>query len=159
MSDNIKIDHYMGTATFFVNVNAKATKTTYRGQFKVKCLLSALDYIKSDAYFRELLGKTNPEYANEYVTQLCYSLSQVKYRIMESPDWFTESATGVVGGGVEDNILLYVLEECVKAEEQYRKDMDEKFEKAKGEVKKAIDKGELNDGQEKAEDDEEDWGE
>jgi|VirMetMinimDraft_7_1064189.scaffolds.fasta_scaffold11805_2 hypothetical protein len=149
MSDSIKVDHYMGTGTFFVSVQAKATKTTYRGQFKVKCLLSALDYINSDAYFRELLGKTNPEYANEYVTQLCYTYSQLRYRVMEAPDWFSQDSNGTPGGALEDNVLTEILDQCVKVEEKYRTEMEAKYEKAKGTVKKAIDDGELNNGEEK----------
>jgi hypothetical protein len=154
MSDSIKVDHYMGTGTFFINVQAKANKTTYRGQFKVKCLLSALDYINSDAYFRELLGKTNPEYANEYVTQLCYTYSQLKYRVMEAPEWFLQNDTGNPGGQLEDNVLTEILDNCVKVEEKYRKEMEEKYEKAKGTVKKAIDEGELNNGEEKEKEEE-----
>lgn len=144
MNSDIKIDVdlYMGTATFFVNVESAATKTTYKGKFKVKCLLNAFDYIKSDADFRSLLGEKNANFANDYVTQLCYAFAQLKHRVIEFPAWFKD-ADGTVGGGLEDNVVLYVLERCVEAEDQYRKAIEERYSKAKGEVKTAVDQGDI----------------
>jgi hypothetical protein len=141
-SNKIDIDLYMGTATFFVNVESAATKTTYRGPFKVKCLLNAFDYIKADATFRELLGEKNAEFANDYVTQLCYAFSQLKHRVIEHPAWFRDP-DGIIGGGLEDNVVLFVLEKCVEAEDQYRKGIEAKYKKSKGEVKKAIDDADI----------------
>ena len=155
---NIEIDFYMGTATFFVDMVAAADKATYKGQFKVKCILNPLEYINSDALYRELLGKTNPQYASEYVSQLAYALSQLKYRIIKSPSWFKNNSTGVDGSNVDDKILLQIFEKTIQAEEDYRKGIEERYNSAKEEVKKAIDTGELSDGnkQEEQEDKEED---
>lgn len=142
----IDIDYNMGTAEFFVNLEAAADKSTYKGNFKVKCVLSPLDYIQSDGTYRELLGKTNPQFANEYVAQLAYALSQLKYRIISNPSWFDNSVNGIKGSNVDDRILLYVLDKAIQAEEQYRKGIEEKYKKAKDDVKEAIDDGTLNDG-------------
>lgn len=142
----IDIDYNMGTAEFFVNLEAAADKSTYKGNFKVKCVLSPLDYIQSDGTYRELLGKTNPQFANEYVAQLAYALSQLKYRIISNPSWFDNSVNGIKGSNVDDRILLYVLDKAIQAEEQYRKGIEEKYNKAKDDVKEAIDDGTLNDG-------------
>ena len=142
----IDIDYNMGTAEFFVNLEAAADKSTYKGNFKVKCVLSPLDYIQSDGTYRELLGKTNPQFANEYVAQLAYALSQLKYRIISNPSWFDNSVNGIKGSNVDDRILLHVLDKAIQAEEQYRKGIEEKYNKAKDDVKEAIDDGTLNDG-------------
>lgn len=142
----IDIDYNMGTAEFFVNLEAAADKSTYKGNFKVKCVLSPLDYIQSDGTYRELLGKTNPQFANEYVAQLAYALSQLKYRIISNPSWFDNSVNGIKGSNVDDRILLHVLDKAIQAEEQYRKGIEEKYKKAKDDVKEAIDDGTLNDG-------------
>lgn len=144
-----QIDYFMGTATFHVDLEASASKTTYKGVFKVKCILNPLEYAHSDAMYRQLLGKDNPQYASEYVSSICYALSQLKYRIIDCPDWFKNPETGIYGSSIEDNILLYVLDKSVDCESQYRDGMVERYKKAKGEVEEAIDSGELNDGQRK----------
>ena len=142
----IDIDYNMGTAEFFVNLEAAADKSTYKGNFKVKCVLSPLDYIQSDGTYRELLGKTNPQFANEYVAQFAYALSQLKYIIISNPSWFDNSVNGIKGSNVDDRILLHGLDKAIQAEEQYRKGIEEKYKKAKDDVKEAIDDGTLNDG-------------
>ena len=101
-----QIDYFMGTATFHVDLEAAASKTTYKGMFKVKCILNPLEYAHSDAMYRQLLGKDNPQFASEYVSSICYALSQLKYRIIDCPDWFKNPETGIHGSSIEDNILL-----------------------------------------------------
>lgn len=151
----IKIDYNMGTAEFFVNLEAAADKSTYKGHFKVKCVLSPLDYIQSDATYRELLGKTNPQFANDYVAQLAYALSQLKYRIISNPSWFDNNINGIKGSNVDDKILLYILDKAIQSEEDYRNGIEEKYKKARDEVKEAIDSGKLNDGKQEEVDEEE----
>jgi hypothetical protein len=151
----IKIDYNMGTAEFFVNIEAAADKSTYKGHFKVKCILSPLDYIQSDATYRELLGKTNPQLADAYVSQLAYALSQLKYRIISNPSWFDNDVNGIKGSGVDDKILLYILDKTIEAEEKYRNGIEDKYKKAREEVQESIDNGKLNDGKQIETDDEE----
>jgi hypothetical protein len=141
-----QIDFFMGTATFPINMQSGSSKQTYKGMFKVKCVLTPLEFIKSDAMYRELLGKTNPEYATEYVSQLCYALSQLKFRVIEAPDWFKEGAN-IDGSNVDDVILLKILDEAVQSEQEYRTGIEERYEKARGEIQSAIDDGTLNDGE------------
>lgn len=140
-----EINLYMGTATFFVDMEASGSRATHKGQFKVRCILSPIEFINSDSLYRELLGKTNPEYATEYVSSLCYALSQLRYRIMECPAWF-KNETRIDGSHVDDAILLSILNSAVECESDYRKQIEEKYSKAKGEVVSAIDDGTLNDG-------------
>lgn len=144
------IDYFSGTATFMVNIESGVTKTTYRGVFKVKCVLSPLEYIHADGFYRELIGKSNPQFVADYVAQLCYALSQLKYRVMDCPDWFKNKETGILGSGVDDNVLLFVLDKTVDCELQYREGIKERYEKARESVKKAIDDKELTSGKEES---------
>lgn len=148
----IQIDEMMGTATFYVNLEEAASKTTLKGMFKVKCILSPLQYIQSDSLFRELLGKTNPQLANDYVSNLCYALSQLKYRIIEAPSWFSGSESEIKGSDIEDNILLYVLDKAVEAEDMYRNIMEKNYEDARKSVRDAYDNDELKSGEEELND-------
>lgn len=146
-----QIDYFMGTSTFHVDITASASKQTYKGIFKVKCILNPLEYAQADALYRQLLGKDNPQYASEYVSQLCYALSQLKYRIIDCPDWFKNKETGIHGSSIEDNILLYIMDKCVESESDYRTGTEERYKKARKEVVEAIDNGELNDGSQRVE--------
>lgn len=141
-----EINYFMGTATFHVDMEGGSNRQTYKGIFKVKCILNPLEYLQSDALYRQLLGKDNPQYASEYVSQLCYALSQLKYRIIDCPDWFNNKETGIKGSSIDDNILLYVLDKAVECEEEYREGIKEKFKKARKEVQEAVDDGSLNNG-------------
>lgn len=152
--NEISIDFFTGTATFFVDIEAASTKTIYRGIFKVKCILSPLEYIYADGMYRELIGKTNPQFASDYVGQLCYALSQLKFRIMESPDWFKNKDNNINGSHIDDNVLLYVLDKAIDSEAQYRDGIKERYEKAKQSVKKAIDDKELTNGKEEKKEEE-----
>lgn len=148
ISEEISIDFFTGTATFFIEAEAASTKITYRGGFKIKCILSPLEYIYADGLYRELIGKTNPQFASEYVGQLCYALAQLKYRVMEYPDWFKNKENNINGSHIDDNILLQILEKTVDAEIKYRDGIKERYDKARDSVKKAIDDKELTDGKE-----------
>lgn len=149
-SNEMNIDYFAGTATFMVNIESGVTKTTYKGVFKVKCVLSPLEYIYADAFYRELIGKSNPQFVADYVGQLCYAISQLKYRIMDCPDWFKNRENGIHGSNIDDNVLLYILDKTVDSELQYREGIKERYEKARESVKKAIDDKELTNGKEEA---------
>ena len=136
------IDFHEGTSVFYIDMESGSDKTTYKGQFKVKCVLSPLEYVQADSFYRELLGKHNPHLVSEYVGQLCYALSQIKYRVMEYPAWFKGNKTGMLGD-IDDTILLYVLDKIVDAEAKYREGIEERYNKARESVKKAMDDGSL----------------
>ena len=139
--DKIEINFCESTATFFVKMESSSSKETFTGKFKVKCIISPLEYIYSDNLYRELIGKHNPHLVSDYVNQLCFALSQLKYRVIESPSWYKNESGGVDGGNVDDSILLYVYEKSAEAEQEYRKKIEERYENAKEEVKKAVDNG------------------
>ena len=147
MEEN-NIDLLMGTATFMVNMEASSNKATHKGMFKVKCVLSPLEYVNANALYRQLLGKDNPQFASDYVSRLCYAMSELKYRIIDAPDWFKNETTGINGSNVDDNILLYILEKAVECEGQYREMIDKKYKEARKEVRQSIDDGILSDKKE-----------
>lgn len=136
------IDFHEGTAIFYVDMESGSDKTTYKGAFKAKCILSPLEYIQADSYYRELVGKSNPHLVSDYVGQLCYALSQIKFRLIEYPEWFKGKKTGIVGD-IDDSILLYVLDKIIDIEQKYREGIEERYKKAREHVKKAVDDGEL----------------
>jgi len=139
------MDIFSGTASFSVSIDASSNKQTYNGLFKVKCILSPLEYINSDSLYRELLGKTNPQMASEYVSNLCYALSQLKYRMIESPTWFKTDSVSLDGSDIDDKILMHILDLAVGAENEYRTKIEEKYSVAKEEVKKAVENDDFND--------------
>ena len=126
-----EINLHTHTATFQIDMVAAGDRATYRGSFKVNCLLSPLDLISSDALYRKLLGGTNPSYASEYVSNLAYALSQLKYRITEAPAWFKSEDGSLDGSHIDDAILLKVFDESAECEEEYRKGNEQKYQKAK----------------------------
>jgi hypothetical protein len=154
---NTQIDYVMGTAVFAIDKEASTTKESFKGIFKVKCILSPLEYIQSDAMYRELLGKTNPQYASNYVSELCYAYSQLKYRVIDAPSWFKDGGA-IPGSTTPDNVLIDILDKAVAAEKEFRKTIEEKYDKARGEVKEAIDNGTLSkEPKEQGEETEEDF--
>jgi hypothetical protein len=154
---DIDIDFNLGVASFLVNMESSTTKETYKGPFKVKCILSPIEYIKADAMYRDFLGKTNPQFANAYVSQLSYALSQLKFRIIESPAWFQNTENNISGSFVDDIILLHVFERAVECEEEYRKGIKERYDNARKKVQEALEKQKTEKETENTEDiDEED---
>ena len=153
--EDINVDFYMGTATFFVKKEGAANKTSYSGMFKVKCVMSPMEYINSDSLYRKLLGESNPQYASDLAGRMAYAIAQLKYRIMDCPDWF-KSDNGMYGSNSEDNVLLYVFDKCVEAEMLYREGMEKRAKEAKKEAVKTIDEQTKVKAKEEIEDDLED---
>lgn len=155
--ENIDIDYTMGTASFFVNIETNSDKRSLGGLVKVKCILSPLEYINSDALYRELLGKINPQLASEYVNQLAYAISQLKYRVIQAPEWFySDNSLIREGSHLDDNVLFYLLDKSVEAEQKFREGIEEKYNKAREDVRKSVDEGEIKKKEEKAEEEMED---
>lgn len=153
--EDINIDYFTGTAEFYVNQIGSADKSTYKGMFKIKCVIGPIQFINSDALYRKLLGESNPQYASDLAGRLAYAISQLKYRISDCPDWF-KSENGMYGSEVQDNILLYVFDKCVEAEMIYREEMEKRAKEAKKEVVESVDEQAKAKTKEEVEDDLED---
>jgi len=139
------INYHMATATFYIDMVAAGNRSTYKGAFEVKCLISPLELIRSDALYRKLLGDTNPNYASDYVGSLSYALSQLKYRVVSSPAWYS-NGTDIDGSHIDDAILLKIFDDAIECEAEYRLGIDKKYLEAKKSVVEAVDDGTLTDG-------------
>ncbi len=117
MSDIVLHDD--GTASFSINIIGNVSRETYMGNFKTKCVLSPLEFIKSDRMYRELLGN-DPVNAHSTARNNAFALSQLQYRLIEVPPFWENREIG--GGHIsDDNVLTEVIELAIQAEDKYRK--------------------------------------
>jgi hypothetical protein len=125
-----------GTASFGVNIKGSVTGSTYVGNFKVKCLLSPLEFIKSDKLYRELLGQY-PDQAHSVARNNAFALSQLQFRVIECPPFWENREIG--GGHIEDsNVLTEVMELAITAEERYREERKKEAEELQAILTKRI---------------------
>ena len=100
------------------------TKQSYIGTFKVKTILSPMEFIKADKLYRELLGQ-NLHYASNLAQNYAFALSQLKQRIVEFPPFWEDRELN--GSHVkDDNIVMEIMELAAETEALYREDKDKK---------------------------------
>jgi len=130
-----------GTANITITIVGEITQETYMGTFKVKCMLSPLELIKSDRLYRELLG-ANSSMANITARNSAFALSQLENRIIECPPFWENRE---IGGGhiVDANILGEVIELAIEAESRYRTKKLEELKEKKKLLTKKIKKGKV----------------
>lgn len=127
-----------GTAEFVIQMLGNKNQQTYLGKFKVKCALTPLDHINADKLNRELLG-ANLSMASDRAMNLAFALSQLKYRVIESPPFWQ---TADLPGNIEDdNIIFEVLNRAIEAEEKYLQRKSEDAENAEKELSNGIESG------------------
>jgi len=109
---------------------------TYTGTFKFRCFLTPTQRLAAGREHRELLG-ANPTLATEHDDNLAYSLSQLKYRIISAPPFWTSTmqANGMSGDLPDENIIDSVLEAAIAAQlkftAQLKKKKGDAIERAK----------------------------
>jgi hypothetical protein len=111
---------------------------TYIGVFKFRCFLTPTQTLAAGREYRELLGP-NPTMATEHESLLAYSLSQLKYRIIEAPPFWTASMT-TPGDVPDENVISAVLDAAIGAEIKYKKQMKSRTLEAIEKAKKAAEK-------------------
>lgn len=127
-------------------------KGTYIGTFRFRCFLTPIQQIAANREYRELLG-ANPTMAPEHESFLAYALTQLKYRIIDAPPFWSSSKSGAFEGDLPDeNVISTILDAAINAEVKYKENLMSKKETALERAKKAAEKM-LNDHDE--EDDEE----
>lgn len=143
---NITLDMNDGTATFKIDEVGTSHGETFRGVFKVKCILSPLEFVDADALYRDLLGKTNPTLASEWTGRIAFHLAQLKYRVVKAPNFWTpeNNERGLGGSEIDDNILSKVFDLAFAAEVQYREAIKKKFDKSSEALKKSVDNGSIS---------------
>ena len=151
-------------AEFSINICGDNTRNTYMGNFKVKCLTSPYEQLQSDKLYRELLGD-NPYYASDVSKNYAFTLSQLKYRIIESPPfWANPDQPNIPGGHIKDsNVLSEVLEKAIEARDKFILTKEEEFSKMQERIKNKITnkeiKKELSEEEEPIDEGDEDKGE
>lgn len=103
------------------------SNTSFMGVFRFKCVISPIDYLKTDRLYRELLGSINPHLASKDAQNFAFALSQLKFRIVESPDFFKNKE--IDGGHLDKNILIDLINLAVDAEQEFKKLQNEKVKK------------------------------
>lgn len=94
------------------------SNTTYMGVFKVKTIISPMDFLKSDRLYRELLGKINPHMASQQAQNYAFALSQLSVRIIEAPDFYKNKELD--GSHLDSNVLIDIINKAVDAEAEYK---------------------------------------
>ena len=135
---DIKIEE--STATWELAVNGDIAGL-YAGQFKFKCYLTPTEILAAGRLYRELLGP-NGMLASKHEDTLAFSLSQLKYRVISAPPFWT-SALGLDGssGDIPDaNVLDAILDAALASQFKYLALLKKKKEESIQRAKKAAEK-------------------
>lgn len=110
---------------------------TYRGTFIFKCFLNPTEKIKAGREYRDILG-SNPTFASEHETLLAYALTQLKYRIIKAPPFWSSTLqnSSFEGDIPDENILTIVLDAAITAELKYKEEMKKKREESLDKARK-----------------------
>jgi hypothetical protein len=123
---------------FSFNSIGEKTGQSYMGDFKVKCIISPMDFIEIDKMYRGLLGN-NMQFAEQHARQIAFTFSQLHFRVIEAPEWYIE---GQIKGKTikDDNVLFELLNTCLDCEEKYvtqkKKEQEELQKKLTQSIKK-----------------------
>lgn len=132
------------TAKWFLNEQGDINGL-YIGQFKFRCYLTPIQQINANREFREMLGN-HQTMVPEHESFMAYALTQLKYRIIEAPPFWTSSiqTSGYPGDIPDENVLSKILDAAISSEIKYKKLLKHKKEealiKAKEEAEKIIKK-------------------
>jgi hypothetical protein len=113
---------------------------TYAGAFRFRCYLSPLQQIAADRERRELLGNTLVG-VDEHVSFLAYALTQLKYRIVTAPPFWTSANPATLAGDIADeNVIGAVLDAALGSEIKYKSQLKKKKLEAINRSKAAVEK-------------------
>jgi hypothetical protein len=114
---------------------------TYQGIFKFKCFLDPMEQIRANREYRELIG---PHHLTlpEHESFLAYALTQLKYRVLSAPPFWTstQSVSGISGNLPDENIISEVLTAAMDSEIRYRGQLKKKKTEALDKARKAAEK-------------------
>lgn len=116
---------------------------TYAGEFTFRCFLSPTQQISANREYRELLG-ANPTLAPEHESFLAYALTQLKYRVISAPPFWsaTVQLNGMPGDVLDQEVISEVLDAAIESQKKYKDQMQarkiEMLEKAKAAAEKLI---------------------
>jgi hypothetical protein len=117
------------TASWTINTVGNVLGT-YHGQFKFRCMLTPLQQLAAGRAERELIG-VNMALASDHERFTAYALTQLKYRIISAPPFWSSSTYGDIQGDLIDSELIAViLSAAIDAESLYRTQIKERKEQA-----------------------------
>lgn len=114
---------------------------TYMGQFRFKCFLSPTQKLAASREYRQLLGE-NPTLALKHEDNLAFALSQLKYRVISAPPFWSSTASlgGYSGDIPDENVIDAVLDAAIDAELKYMTQLKKKKTEAIEKAKKAAER-------------------
>lgn len=128
------------TASWEMKVDGEI-QGTYSGTFRFRCFLTPTQQIAANREYRELLGP-QMTMAAEHESFLAYALTQLKYRIVTAPPfWSSTLQTSAISGDVPDeNVITAVLDAAVAAEIKYKSQLKQRKLDAIEQARKAAEK-------------------
>lgn len=114
---------------------------TYTGSFRFRCYLVPSQRLAASREYRELLGP-HANLALNHDDNLAFALTQLKYRVISSPPFWTSSlSTTLMAGDLPDeNIIQTILDAAISAELKYKYQLKEKRSEAIQKAKRAAEK-------------------
>ena len=109
----------------------------YIGAFKFRSFLTPTERLAAGRLYRELLG-TNAALASIVEDNLAFTLSQLKFRIIEAPFFWTNAVglNGILGDLPDQNVIDMVLEAAINSELKYVAQLEQKKEESIKRAKK-----------------------
>jgi hypothetical protein len=129
-------------ALVLVTVTDGRTQMEQKGYFKFQCLLEPMQVIGQDALYRDLIGP-RPHEADRFAARLAFALAQLKFRVVEGPEWWRKGKDDLWGTKCDFQVIQGVLDLSVEAEEIYLKRLSDSAEEARNAIGKKIDSGVL----------------
>lgn len=120
-----------------ININGDINGL-YTGNFTFRCFLTPTQKIAASRDFRELLGP-NPIEVDEHTDNLCFTVSQLKYRVLSGPPFWSSSLgiNGYLGDIPDEPVLDAILDAALSAEWKYTALLQDRKDKALERAKKA----------------------
>jgi len=106
------------------------TGETYEGVFEIRRVLTPMQKAQADVERRAFLG--NPvagEDIDPEVAELGFAISQLKFRVVKGPKWYTESNN--LKNFLDSNVLIELVNAVISVELDFKKELQEKALKAK----------------------------
>lgn len=117
------------------------SNNSFLGTFKVKCVISPMDHLKADRLYRELIGAINPHLASKDAQNYAFALSQLKIRVIESPDFFKNKELD--GSHLDSNVLIDLINKAIDAEEAFQEESNNRLKKMQELLANRIKKGQI----------------
>lgn len=124
-------------ASFDIKMFGDITGEQWVGLFKAKKRLSYRDQLRRDQVRRDLLGN-HPEAASALALSQAEIFSELSVRLIQAPSWWTEKGNGI--DLEDDNVVIEVYQQAMKAESDALKELKEKGEAAKVKLAEEIKK-------------------